>query len=238
MVATEYHAATDLLRKQRPSESLQDYIAYWTEMCHHSMKMDPNTINNKLVIVLFVKNMYNKEICRRVTGAKNINTLLDAFKSAQMNLLKLNKYEGLVSDDKHGHTVHAVNQIMSKGLDMTGCRWVIKLKQMVMEKNMFHQLTVFPNRCPVSNSKSIVWKPISTAPTTLCPLLHMWCIWTLKQKLSTASLHTTELFKELNTSSHTTISKQTKHFTFGVSSSFSSKQFSKTYTATYNRLYH
>ena len=96
---SEYHIATDLLRKQRPNESLQDYIAYWTEKCHCSMKMDPNAINNKLVIILFVKNMHNKEICRRVAGAKNINTLLDAFKSAQMNLLKLKKYEGLVSDE-------------------------------------------------------------------------------------------------------------------------------------------
>ena len=32
MVATDHHAATDLLRKQRPIESLQDYIAYWTDM--------------------------------------------------------------------------------------------------------------------------------------------------------------------------------------------------------------
>ena len=76
MVATEYHEATDLLRKQRPSESLQDYFAYWMEMCHHSMKVDPSAINNKLVIILFVKNMYNKEICRRVAGVKNINTPL------------------------------------------------------------------------------------------------------------------------------------------------------------------
>ena len=55
MVATECHTATDLLRKQRLNESLQDYIAYWMEMCYFSMKMDPSTINNKLVIVLFVK---------------------------------------------------------------------------------------------------------------------------------------------------------------------------------------
>ena len=84
------------------------------------MKMDPSTINTKLVIVLFVKNMYNKEICRRVVGAKNINTLLDAFKSAQMNLLKLKKYEGLVSGDEHGHTVHTADQITSRDLDITG----------------------------------------------------------------------------------------------------------------------
>ena len=78
------------------------------------MKMDPSTINKKLVIVLFIKNMYNKEICRTVAGAKNINTLLDAFKSAQMNLLKLKKYEGLVYDNKYRHTVHTVDQIMNK----------------------------------------------------------------------------------------------------------------------------
>ena len=34
LVATDVHAATDLLRKQHAGESLQDYIAYWTEMCH------------------------------------------------------------------------------------------------------------------------------------------------------------------------------------------------------------
>ena len=117
MVAMDYQAATDLLRKQRHNESSQHYIAYWTEMCHCSMKMDPHTINDKLVIVLLVKNMY-KKICWRVAGAKDI-TLLDAFKSAQMNLLKLKKYEGLVSDDKHGHAVHAIDQITSKDLDMT-----------------------------------------------------------------------------------------------------------------------
>ena len=60
------------------------------------MKMDQSVINNKLVIILFITNMYNKEIHRRLADAKNINTHLDAFKSAQMNLLKLNKYEGLV----------------------------------------------------------------------------------------------------------------------------------------------
>ena len=41
------------------------------------------------------------------------------FKSAQMNLLKLKKNKGLVSDDEHGHTVHTVKQTTNKGLDMT-----------------------------------------------------------------------------------------------------------------------
>ena len=55
--------------------------------------------------------MYNKEICRREVGAKNINTLLNALKSAQMNLLKLKKYEGLVADDDNRCMVHTVSQI-------------------------------------------------------------------------------------------------------------------------------
>ena len=87
-------------------------------MCQCSMKMDPSTITNKLVIVLFVINMYNKEIHGRVAGAKSINTLLNAFKSPQVNLLKSKKYEGLVAGDDNGHTVHVVSLIKNKGLDI------------------------------------------------------------------------------------------------------------------------
>ena len=136
MVATEYYTDTDLLRKQRPSECLQDYIAYWMEMCHKGIKMGPSMINNKLVIA----------------GAKNINTLPDASKSAQVNLLKLKKYEGLVSDDEQEHTVHTVNQITSKGLHMTNPDKLL-MQQMVMDKSTFHQLMATLNKCPTSNSK-------------------------------------------------------------------------------------
>ena len=61
LVSTDMHAATDLLRKQHADESLQDYIAYWTEVCHQSMKCDPTTIDDMLMIVLFIKNLYNKD---------------------------------------------------------------------------------------------------------------------------------------------------------------------------------
>ena len=37
--------------------------------------------------------------------------LLDAFKMAQWNLLKLKKYEGLVSEDNSIHSIHTVTQI-------------------------------------------------------------------------------------------------------------------------------
>ena len=79
-VTTDVHVATDLLRKQHADELLQDYIACWTEMYHRSIKCDPANIDNKLMIVLFIKNFYNKDIMHRVTDAKNVNTLLDAFK--------------------------------------------------------------------------------------------------------------------------------------------------------------
>ena len=42
---------------------------------------------------------------------QNVNTLLDAFKIAQWNLLKLKKYKGLVSEDDSIHSIHTVNQI-------------------------------------------------------------------------------------------------------------------------------
>ena len=37
LIATVVHSATDLLRNQLADELLQDYIAYWTEICHLSM---------------------------------------------------------------------------------------------------------------------------------------------------------------------------------------------------------
>ena len=36
-----------------------------------------------------------------------------------MNLVKWKKYKGLVSDEEQGYTVHALDQITSKGLYMT-----------------------------------------------------------------------------------------------------------------------
>ena len=69
-----------------------------------------------------------------------------------MNLLKLKKYKGLVSDNEQGHIVHAVNEIMSKDLAMTDVDKSLA-QTMVINKNTFHQLTATLNRCPTSNSK-------------------------------------------------------------------------------------
>ena len=63
------------------------------------------------MIVLFIKKFYNKDIIQRVVGAENVDTLLDAFKTAEWNLLKLKKYEGLMSEDDSIHSIHTVNHI-------------------------------------------------------------------------------------------------------------------------------
>ena len=110
-MATGIHAVTDLLRKQHADNSFQGYIANWTEMYHRSMKHDPSNIDNKCVTFLLIKNLYNKDISCIVAGAKNFNTLLDAFKTAPWNLLKLKKYEGLVSEENSLNSIHIVNQI-------------------------------------------------------------------------------------------------------------------------------
>ena len=49
------------------------------------MKHNLMYIDNILVIVLFIKGLYNKDIRHRVVVAKNVNTLLDAFKVAHWN---------------------------------------------------------------------------------------------------------------------------------------------------------
>ena len=58
--------------------------------------------------------MYNKEICRRVAGAKDINTLLGAFMSAQVNLLMLKMYKGLVADDNNRHMLILLVRLQTK----------------------------------------------------------------------------------------------------------------------------
>ena len=111
LVATDVHATTDLLRGQCTDKSLQESIAYWTKMCHRSTECNLMNTDDKPVIVLFIKNLHNKDIRWRVTGSKNVNTLLDAFKMAQCNLLKLKRYKDLMSENNSIHSIHTVNQI-------------------------------------------------------------------------------------------------------------------------------
>ena len=95
LVPTAEHASTIRCRKQKKDESLVDYILRFTEHSYKTKWVDAAEEENKAIITFFIKNLFNRDIRRRVAGAKNIRTLADAFKSTQHNLLKLKRYEGL-----------------------------------------------------------------------------------------------------------------------------------------------
>ena len=104
LVSTVEHASAMLCRKQKKDESLVDYILRFAEHSYKTNRVDAAEEENKAIITFFIINLFNKDIRRKVAGAKNIRTLADAFKSAQHNLLKLKRYEGLnyESNDEEG----------------------------------------------------------------------------------------------------------------------------------------
>ena len=63
-----------------------------------------------MIIFLFVKNLYNEDIQRWVTGAKTINTLADAFRLAHHSLLNLKMYEGQIYNEDQ--TITEINEII------------------------------------------------------------------------------------------------------------------------------
>ena len=85
---TEVHATADLHRKQQHDETLQEYIQNFTDLTEKVMGADPVNIMNRVIIFLFINNLYNCDINKCIAGAKTINTLADACKLYQ-SLLKL-----------------------------------------------------------------------------------------------------------------------------------------------------
>ena len=98
LVPTAEHASAMLCRKQKKDEPLVDYILRFAEHSYKTNDVDAVEEENKAIITFFIKNLFNRNIRRRVAGAKNIRTLANAFKSTQHNLLKLKRYEGLNYD--------------------------------------------------------------------------------------------------------------------------------------------
>ena len=60
-IATEVHAASDLHCKQRPDETLQEYIQTFTDLTEKAMETNPANITNRVVIFLFIKNLSEDE---------------------------------------------------------------------------------------------------------------------------------------------------------------------------------
>ena len=96
----EVHVAGNLHRKQWPDETFQEYIQNFTDLTEKAMGVHPASITNRVIIFLFIKNLYNWDISWYIAGAKVINTLADAFKVAHQSLLKLKKYKGLLYIDE------------------------------------------------------------------------------------------------------------------------------------------
>ena len=118
LVPTVEHASAMLCRKQKKDEPLVDYIFRFAEHSYKTNGVDAVEEENKAIITFFIKNLFNRDIRRRVAGAKNIRTLADAFKSAQHNLLKLKQYEGLNYDsndeDDMVEGVETVNVVQNR----------------------------------------------------------------------------------------------------------------------------
>ena len=81
----------------------------FTDLPEKAMGIDPANITNHVIIFLFIKALYNKDIRWWVSGAKTISTLADIFWLAHQSLFKLKKYEGLVYNDEHA--IIEINEI-------------------------------------------------------------------------------------------------------------------------------
>ena len=58
----EVHTACDLHCKQRLDETLYEYIQNLIDLTEQAMGFDPANITNCVIIFLFIKNLYNKDI--------------------------------------------------------------------------------------------------------------------------------------------------------------------------------
>ena len=55
----------------------------------------------RVIIFLFIKNLYNSDIQICIAGTKTVNTLADAFKLAHQSLVKLKKDEVSLYTEEH-----------------------------------------------------------------------------------------------------------------------------------------
>ena len=53
----EVYSSSDLHHKQRPDETLQEYIQKFTNLTEKAMGIDPANITDQVIIFLFIKNL-------------------------------------------------------------------------------------------------------------------------------------------------------------------------------------
>ena len=70
-------------------KAYEKYIQKFTDLTEKAMSADPSHITNRVIIFLFIKDLYNHNIQKWISGAKMVNSIADAFKLAHQSLLKL-----------------------------------------------------------------------------------------------------------------------------------------------------
>ena len=96
---------------------IQEYVQNCTDI-EKAIGVDPANITNRVPIFLFIKNLYNRNIRKRVAGAKVVNSLADAFTLAHHSLLKLKKYKALVYSEEQ--EIGEINQTVGISKDIGG----------------------------------------------------------------------------------------------------------------------
>ena len=71
---------TNMFRKQKADETLQDYIQYFIDQTETALGYHPIDVTEYIYSVLFFQGLYNTHLKRKVQGATNIKCLNDAFR--------------------------------------------------------------------------------------------------------------------------------------------------------------
>ena len=111
-LATDVHASTDLNQnKQKRHEPLEDYIERFYQSYKRATGEDPARTRNLHVINTFVRNLYNKDIRKRVsnTPSADLQTAFNAAIKVQRKLKRYEGYEHFSDDDDDDKVVNIID---------------------------------------------------------------------------------------------------------------------------------
>ena len=116
-LATDVHVSTDLNQnKQKWHEPLEDFIERFYQNYKQATGEDPARTRNPHVINTFVRNLYNRDIRKRVSGTQLVD-LQAAFNSAIKIQRKLKRFKGYeyVSEEDNDDKVVKVLDLNKDG---------------------------------------------------------------------------------------------------------------------------
>ena len=92
-------AITNMFRKQKADETLQDCIQYFIDQTETALGHHPIDVTKYIYYVLFSQGLYSSHLKRKVQRVTNIKCLNDAFKIAQYYLNMEKNFECLNNND-------------------------------------------------------------------------------------------------------------------------------------------